>query len=126
MTDTRAAAVEVHRRIIELFGEGRRAEALTLIDPHAVDHRGGASGDRHGVDAWRAKWENMADVSMTVEQNVSDGEFSVNRYRIRGTHADSGRDYEVFGIDMVRVRDGKIVEHWALLDSAGIRHQTGT
>ncbi len=27
------------------------------------------------------------------------------------------------GIDMVRVLNGKIVEHWALLDSAAMRHQ---
>jgi hypothetical protein len=26
---------------------------------------------------------------------------------------------------MIRVRDGKLVEHWALLDSAAIRHQLG-
>jgi len=118
-------ASEVHRRIIELFNAGHHAEALTLIDPHAIDHRGGASGDHEGVDAWWDKWENMPEVSLTVEQNVSDGPFSVNRYRIRGTDTTSGRHYEVVGIDMVRVRAGKIVEHWALLDSAGIQHQTG-
>jgi predicted SnoaL-like aldol condensation-catalyzing enzyme len=117
-------AATVHRRIIELFTAGRRAEALTLIDPHAVDHRGGAAGDHEGVDAWQVKWENMADVSLAVEQNVSEGPFSVNRYRIRGTDAESGRSYEVVGIDMVRVEGGKIVEHWALLDSAAMRHQT--
>jgi predicted ester cyclase len=26
---------------------------------------------------------------------------------------------------MVRVRDGKLAEHWALLDSAAMRHQLG-
>lgn len=121
-----AGAAEVHRRVIELFGKGERAEALTLIDPHAVDHRGGASGDHEGVAAWRDKWEHMAEVSLTIEQNVTEGPFSVNRYRIRGTDPASGRPYEVVGIDMVRVRSGRIVEHWALLDSAAVRHQTGT
>lgn len=117
-------ASDVHRRVIELFSAGRRGEALALIDPHVVDHRGGASGDHEGVDAWRAKWETMADVSVTIEQNVTEGPFSVNRYRIRGTDAASGRQYEVNGIDMVRVQGGKLVEHWALLDSAAVRHQT--
>lgn len=45
-------AAEVHRRIIELFGAGRREEALALIDPDAIDHRRGASGDHQGVAAW--------------------------------------------------------------------------
>jgi predicted ester cyclase len=117
-------AAEVHRRIIELFGEGRHAEALALVDPHAIDHRGGAWGDHEGVDAWRRKWATMPDVSLTIEQHVAEGQFSVHRYRISGTDPASGRPYEVVGIDMVTVRDGRIVEHWALLDSAAIRHQT--
>ncbi|HEY3685181.1 MAG TPA: nuclear transport factor 2 family protein [Streptosporangiaceae bacterium] len=121
-----AGAAEVHRRIIELFGAGRREEALALVDPDAIDHRGGALGDHQGVAAWKQKWEHMGDgVRSTIEQNVASGDFSVNRYTVRGTHTASGRRYEVTGIDMVRVRDGKIVEHWALLDSAAMRHQLG-
>lgn len=35
----------------------------------------------------------------------------------------SGRRVEVTSVDMVRVRDGRLAEHWALLDSAALRHQ---
>jgi predicted SnoaL-like aldol condensation-catalyzing enzyme len=118
-----ASAAEVHRRIIELSNAGRHEEALALIHADAVDHRGGAIGDHRGVAAWQEKWERMDDVQLKIEGNVASGDFSVNRYTVRGTHTASGRPYEVTGIDMVRVRDGKIVEHWALLDSAGMRHQ---
>lgn len=121
-----ASAAETHRRNVELFSAGRREEALALIDPDAIDHRGGADGDHQGVAAWRQKWEQMDDgVQVTIEHNVASGDFSVNRYTVRGTHLASRRRYEVTGIDMVRVRDGKIVEHWALLDSAAMRHQLG-
>jgi ketosteroid isomerase-like protein len=120
-----ASAAQVHRRIIELSNAGRREEALALIQADAIDHRGGAIGDHQGVAAWQEKWERMDDVQLTIERNVASGDFSVNRYTVRGTHAASGRPYEVTGIDMVRVRDGKIVEHWALLDSAAMRHQLG-
>jgi hypothetical protein len=27
------------------------------------------------------------------------------------------------GLDMIRVRDGRLVEHWALLDSTAMQHQ---
>jgi ketosteroid isomerase-like protein len=50
---------------------------------------------------------------------------SLNRYTLRGTHTTSGRHYEILGLDMIRVRDGKIVEHWALLDSDAMRAQLG-
>lgn len=123
------SAAEAHRRIVELFEAGRRDEALALIDPEAIDHRGGLLGDQVGRAAWRAKWENMndgfQDVSMTTETSVASGDFSVHRYTIRGLHVASGRRYEVTGIDMVRVRDGRLVEHWALLDSTAMRHQLG-
>jgi predicted ester cyclase len=124
-----ASAAEVHRRIVELWGAGRQAEALTLIADDAIDHRGGTSGDHIGPAAWKDKWDHMhddlRDVSLTIERNVSSGDFSVNRYTFRGTHPGSGRRVEVTGIDMVCVRDGQLAEHWALLDSAAMRHQLG-
>jgi predicted ester cyclase len=100
-----------------------------LIDPDVLDHRGGTSGDHRGLTAWKDKWEHMydglRDVSVTIEHNVASGDFSANRYTLRGTHAASGRSYEVTGLDMIRVRDGRLAEHWALLDSAAMQHQLG-
>jgi predicted ester cyclase len=123
------SAAEVHRRIVELDSAGQRAEALALIDPDVIDHRGGVSGDHQGRAAWEDKWEHMydglRDVSATIEHNVASGDFSVNRYTLRGTHTASGRRYQVTGLDMIRVRDGKLAEHWALLDSAAMQHQLG-
>ncbi|GAB2781022.1 ester cyclase [Amycolatopsis magusensis] len=123
---------EIHRRCVESYAqvlEGRLEDALKLIDPEVVDHRGGTQGDHRGREAWRQKWEQMSassafhDVSVTIEQNVVSGDTSVNRYTIRGTATDSGRRYEVLGLDMVRVRDGRILEHWALLDEDAMRDQ---
>src|SRR5258708_7318676 len=78
------SAAEVHGRIVELDSAGERAEALALIDPGVIDHRGGVSGDHQGLAAWEDKWEHMydglRDVSATIEHNVASGDFSVNRY----------------------------------------------
>ncbi|TMR33663.1 ester cyclase [Nonomuraea zeae] len=107
-------------------------EALALIDPDVIDHRGGTDGDHHGLRDWRAKWEQafsgetgFHDVSVTVEQNISTDDLSSNIYLSRGTHTASGRRYEVRGMDMIRVRDGRIVEHWAIRDTVAMRHQLG-
>ncbi|MFC0038435.1 ester cyclase [Actinomadura rayongensis] len=125
---------EVHRRTVESYPQilqGRLDGALELIDPEVVDHRGGTQGDHRGRDAWRHKWEQISadgtfhDVSVTIEQNIVSGDTSVNRYTVRGTHTGSGRRYEVLSMDMVRVRDGRIVEHWALLDVDAMRDQLG-
>jgi ketosteroid isomerase-like protein len=125
---------EVHHRLVEAWNDvlaGRVDEALELIDPEIVDHRGGAEGDHVGREAWRRKWEGFADlpfpdISVTVEQNVVAGDTSVNRYTTRGTDPATGQRYEVLLIDMIRVRDGKVIEHWALLDQDAMRAQLGT
>lgn len=127
-------AAEVHRRLVGAYGDimaGTFGEALALIDPGVVDHRGGTEGDHVGVGAWREKWERAGaggafrDTSVEVEQSVASGEFSANRYAMRGTHAASGGSYEVTGIDMIRVRDGRVVEHWAVVDAEAMRAQLG-
>jgi predicted ester cyclase len=120
-------AAEVHRKLLAGYPDlraGRLEEGLKLIDPDVVDHRGGAEGDHHGIAAWRARWERMADgafrdMAATVEQNVASGDISVNRYTF------TGPGFQVTGLDMIRVRNGRVVEHWALLDTDAIRHQTG-
>ncbi|MEV0234517.1 ester cyclase [Nonomuraea sp. NPDC050786] len=125
-------AGDVHRRIIELYQAGRWEEGLAFIDPEVIDHRGGTDGDHHGLAAWKDKWERafsggtgFHDMSVTVEQNVSTDDLSANVYLSSGTHTASGRRYEVRGIDMIRVRDGRIVEHWAIRDAVAMRHQLG-
>src|SRR6266700_1802454 len=124
---TRPAAV--HLRMVALVTAGRRTEVLALVHPDVIDHRGGTSGDHIGLAAWKEKYDQMdervRDFSVTLDQNVACGDFSANRYTLRGTDIASGRSYEVTGLDMIRVRDGKLVEHWALLDSAAMRHQLG-
>jgi predicted ester cyclase len=127
--DEPGGPAEIHRRIVEAVNAGRRDEGLALIHPDVLDHRGGSSGDHRGIDAWRDKWEHMydglQDVSAAIEHNVAAGDTSVNRYTLRATHTASGRSYEIQGLDMIRVRDGKLVEHWALADLAAMGHQLG-
>jgi ketosteroid isomerase-like protein len=133
--DQETAASVVHRQLVEAYPAilaGELEGPLELIDPDVIDHRGGRSGDDGGRDAWRQRWElagrddgEFHDLSVTIEQNVTAGEMSVNRYTTRGTHTATGRTYAVLGMDMVRVRDGRVVEHWAVRDSTAIRHQIG-
>jgi len=127
---------EVGRRLRELYplaiAKGDFDEALTYIDPDVIDHRGGTSGTHHGIDAWRAKWQAAAggdgeirDTEVTVVASVTDGETLANVYSYRGVHTATGKPFDVGGMDMVRVRDGRIVEHWAFGDYDAIRAQVG-
>ena len=118
---------EVHKLGVELYNAGRYEQGYERVDPDVVDYSGGV--ERRGIDAWRAArgesgWAaDFENLSVTVEQNVAAGEFSVNRYLTRGRHKKSGKEFAVLGMDMIRVRDGKIVEHWALMDVTRLREQ---
>lgn len=92
---------------------GDVTRALALISEDAVDHSP-LPGAPAGHDGWLAKWDNMAragaGLDTVVEQRISAGDTVATRYRLR--RADTGETVG-FALDMVRVDDGKIIEHWA-------------
>ncbi|MHC9295282.1 ester cyclase [Mycobacterium sp. LTG2003] len=104
----------VVRAMSDAVLRGDMDAALELISEDAVDHAAlpGAPGGHQG---WMAKWRHMAarteGVTMTVEQCISQGDVVATRYRI--THAGTGESLG-FALDMIRVQDGKVAEHWAL------------
>nr|WP_276514874.1 ester cyclase [Nocardia transvalensis] len=101
---------------------GRNADietSLRLIAPESLDQ-----GERVTREDWRRKWEQTRaacpDMEVITEHSVENGEWVAHRYTIRGTHtgdifgaAPTGKPFVTGGIDMVRVVDGLLVEHWA-------------
>jgi len=97
--------------------------ALLFIAPESLDQ-----GERVTREDWRRKWEAMLDgcpdLEIITEQSVAEGEWISHRYLLRGTHTGdffgqppTGARFETRGLDMVRVRDGQLVEHWAFAGS---------
>jgi ketosteroid isomerase-like protein len=105
---------DVLDRMTEAYSRGDFDAGMALIDPAAIDHSapGGPSND---LAAWRGRWEAalaaVPDVRVDVEQVLVDGDMVARRLRTFG-HRD-GKPFALRGMDMVRVRDGKLVEHWA-------------
>ena len=114
------------RAVLRAMGAARRENdleaALSFIAPESLDQ-----GQPVTRDDWRRKWEQMKagspDMEVTTEHSVEDGEWVANRYTIRGTHTSdlfgqppTGERFEVRGMNMVRVRDGQLIEHWAFAE----------
>ena len=64
------------------------------------------------------------DMTLPLEDFVAEGEKVLVRLRVKGTHsgpfgdmAATGRKIDIGVLDLFQIRDGVLIEHWALLDN---------
>lgn len=76
--------------------------------------------------------EALPDLTVEVQLMVAEGDLVAVRSIMRGTHRGelmgvppSGRRVAIDGIDILRVVDGRIVEHWGLTNVLGFLEQSG-
>jgi predicted ester cyclase len=99
------------------------------MHPEFVDHSlppglaAGPRGVRQQFDQLRATFDGLR---AEILQQVAEDDLVVTRKVFRGTHrgdfmgvAPTGREVELLVIDVVRLRDDRIVEHWNVVDLLG-------
>jgi len=76
--------------------------------------------------------EAFPDLEVTPEGLYARGNDVVARFRVRGTHTGNlmgmpptGKKINITGTDWFRFKDGKWVEHWGIVDGAGMMRQLG-
>jgi steroid delta-isomerase-like uncharacterized protein len=81
------------------------------------------------VEAFR---DSFPDLEGSLEDQTAEGDKVVNRYTGRGTHrgeflgvGPTGREVELSGVTIFRLRGGKIVEGWDFYDGLGLLRQLG-
>jgi steroid delta-isomerase-like uncharacterized protein len=133
MSDTPSSVV---RRFVEEYQTGADERAFAeLMHPDVVDHSRppgiaeGAEGVRQQFDGFRAAFP---DFRATILDQIAEGDRVVTRKVFHGTHLGelqgipaTGREVEIHVIDIVRVADGRIVEHWNVVDRLGLMQQLG-
>ena len=72
------------------------------------------------------------DISVTVEDQVAEGDLVGSRHSSKGTHTaefmgipPSGKSAVVTGMTITRIADGKMVEAWTSWDALGMFEQLG-
>ena len=67
-----------------------------------------------------------------VEPTMADGDLEAAHVVLTGTHngdlmgvAATGKTVEFGGIDIIRVEDGKVAEHWGVTDTMSLMQQVG-
>ena len=125
----------VERLHAELFAS-RDLEVLErFFAPDVVSHNM-PPGFPSGVEGVRRFFETFQgafpDAEVRIDEVVVEGDRAAVATTIEGTHtgellgmAPTGRRVAVSGIDLVRVQDGRIVEHRGLTDTVGLLRQLG-
>lgn len=126
----------VRRMNDDVWGEGN----LDLIDEYDADdyveHNTASPEDIHGPAGYKANVEMFhsafADVAVTTEHLVAEGDKVANHYTIAATHhgpfmdiEPTGAQVSVSGIAIARFEDGKLVEDWSNVDVFGLLTQLG-
>ena len=129
--DIRALATDAFAR----FNEGEsRAAFFDTYDPDVVLH--GYPGALEGLDGVRAfheaLWEAFPDARLTIEDLVVEGDRAALRYRLQGTHrgsylgvAPTGLRFDVEGLTLLRLADGRVAEEWHSPTELAILRQLG-
>ncbi len=134
-------AKAVVRRFVEEIQDKHRLELVDeLFEPGFIDHFGaGGMSPLEGAtpaDVFKRFYSGMLrafpDVRVQIDDQFAEGERVVTRKTFRGTHtgeffgnAPSGKHVELEVIDIFRVRNGKLAEHWGHVDVLSILTQIG-
>ena len=126
---------KARRFMDEVFNKGSMKAADEFMSASFVEHdpfpgQGpGVEGFKQGVSAIR---EAFPDLRTVIDDIFADGEKVVIRSTMKGSHRGtfmnmpaSGKQIDVKGIDIVRMSNGKAVEHWGLFDSLTMMQQMG-
>jgi predicted ester cyclase len=121
------------RRLYE-FINGNRAEQFALVvAPRYVDHSNGQQGPSGFAEAAANLHRAYADLRLEIADMVAEGDLVAVRWVETGRHVGqffslkpTGKRFESRGMNLYRVRDGKILESWLAIDPVTIRAQRET
>jgi steroid delta-isomerase-like uncharacterized protein len=129
--------VELFRRFYaEVFDRGDTEVIDELVAPDFVEHEVVPPGVPTGIEG--LKWwvgafrEAFPDLKTQIGVMVAEDDLVAAHVTFTGTHKGeflgipaSGTSISVTGTDIVRIRDGKAVEHWGVTDMLSLMQQIG-
>jgi steroid delta-isomerase-like uncharacterized protein len=126
----------IARKGFEAFNTGDMSLVDEIVADGAVGHDPANPEDATGPEGSKAVIQMyrgaFSDLNLTVEQQISDGDFVVSRWNSSGTNdgelagmPPTGRSTSATGITIDKIVDGKIVESWTQWDNFGLMQQLG-
>lgn len=125
----------VIRRFVEEVQNQKNWEVYDeLNDPEFVNHSAppgmtDREGSKQYLDAFLG---GFPDCRVTIDDMIAEGDQVVTKKTFRGTHTGefagippTGKPVTLQYVDIMRVRDGRITEHWLSMDQLSFMQQLG-
>ena len=123
----------VQRFIREFQNEKKQETAVELLADNFIDRSpiGEFSPDKEGVIQMHAMLHSaFSDLKAEIHDQIGEDGRVATRKTFRGVHTGNfmgipatGRPVEIGVIDILRIENGKIAEHWCQVDFAGLMGQ---
>jgi predicted ester cyclase len=129
---------DVVRRLEEAWGRYDHDAVRQLVSPDLVEHThhtGGGRGIESSIAANEGVRSAFPDARKTIEDLFAEGDRVVVRVRMQATNEGglpwfgipaNGARVDTRWISIYRVEDGRVAEHWAQMDVAGMVKQLQT
>jgi steroid delta-isomerase-like uncharacterized protein len=126
---------EVARRYYETVlndGDVGALDDLAVADYEEHDPLPGQGTGRAGLEDRVRMLRSAFAPHFTIEDMIAEGDRVVVRWRNDGTHVGefmgmpaTGGTFSIAGVDIHRIRDGKLAEHWHVVDQLAMLQQLG-
>jgi steroid delta-isomerase-like uncharacterized protein len=124
----------VRRYYDEVLNSGNvdALEAMAIADYQEHDPLPGQVGGRAGLEQRVQMLRGALRPHFTIEDVIAEQDTVVVRWTNRGTHVGeflgmppTGQSFAISGIDIHRLKGGKLAEHWHVVDMFGLLQQLG-
>ncbi|MEZ0373623.1 MAG: ester cyclase [Candidatus Sericytochromatia bacterium] len=135
-----AATVDPKGMVMHFYDEIMTQNKLDMADKYiamnAIDHDPMMDPKMSTLDNFKSMMKMMhagfPDLKITVQDVIIEGDKVAVRYRMTGTNKGdfmgmkaTGKTVDLEGVDIMRIADGKFVEHWGYMDSMIMMQQLG-
>lgn len=120
----------------EVMNQNKLDQAEKYIAANGIEHDPMMSNSPSIIenvkDVMTAMHVGFPDLRYKVEDMILDGDRIAVRYHMTGTHKGkfmgidpTGKPIDIHGVDVMRISNGKVVEHWTYMDSMIMLQQLG-
>jgi steroid delta-isomerase-like uncharacterized protein len=123
------------RRYQEAYNSGKLEELDHILAPNLISHNhlpGAPTGLAGAKAVHQGLLAAFPDSHTTIDDLVAEGDRVVMRGTATGTNTGSfmgapptGKSFKVTTMSVFRIANGKIVEHWGVVDGTGVMQQLG-